>query len=80
MMDREEILEKLSEIMQEVFDDVPSITEDTTADDIEDWDSIGHVYLIAEIEDEFNIKFGEKMNDVGTVKAIIDFIVEFSGE
>lgn len=77
-MDRAEILEKLCEIMQEVFEDVPSITEDTTADDIEDWDSIGHVYLIAEIEDEFHIKFGEKMNDVGTVKDIIDFIVEFS--
>lgn len=77
-MDRAEILEKLCEIMQEVFEDVPSITEDTTADDIEDWDSIGHVYLIAEIEDEFHIKFGEKMNDVGSVKDIIDFIVEFS--
>lgn len=77
-MDRTEILEKLCKIMQEVFEDVPSITEDTTADDIEDWDSIGHVYLIAEIEDEFHIKFGEKMNDVGTVKDIIDFIVEFS--
>lgn len=77
-MDRAEILTKICKIMQEIFEDVQNITEDTTADDIEDWDSIGHVYLIAEIEDEFHIKFGEKMNDVETIKDIIDFIVDFS--
>ena len=51
-MSREEILEKLNEIFRDIFDDEEiNLSEETTPDDIEDWDSLGHVYLTAEIED-----------------------------
>ena len=51
-MSRAEILNVFQKIFRDVFDDEGLvITEDTIPEDIEDWDSIGHVYLVVEIED-----------------------------
>jgi len=33
------------------------LTRDTTADDVEDWDSLSHIHIIVAIEQHFNIKF-----------------------
>jgi acyl carrier protein len=53
--------DKLTDIFREVFDD-PSITlsPQTTADDIEEWDSLTHINLILMVEHRFNIKFSQK--------------------
>lgn len=77
-MDREQIFETLNEIFRDVFDD-KSITvgEDTTADDIDGWDSLTHITLLATIEDEFDIKFD--MKDVIKLKNVgemADLIIE----
>lgn len=57
-MTREEIFIKLNEIFQEVFDDESiEVTETTNSEDIEDWDSLEHINLVAAIEQEFDIKF-----------------------
>ena len=55
-MTRKEIFEKLDEIFQDVFDD-PNIhvTDDTTAEDIEDWDSLEHINLIVAVEKGFGV-------------------------
>lgn len=76
-MSREEILERVNEIFVEVFDDDSIvITEETTADDIEDWDSLMHITLISEIENEFDFKFQMKdvvgMENVGEMLDIIE--------
>lgn len=53
-----DILAKLAPIFQEVFDDDElEITPVTTADDIEDWDSLEHINLIIAVEKAFGIKF-----------------------
>ena len=62
-MTRSEIMEKVTDIFHEVFDDDSIVlTDATTADDIEDWDSLTHITLITEIEDAFDFKFD--MGDV----------------
>lgn len=76
-MSREEILEKVNEIFWDVFDDESIVvTEETTAEDIDDWDSLTHITLITEIENEFDFKFGMKdvlgMKNVGEMLDIIE--------
>ncbi len=77
-MNREEIIYKLNDIFRDVFDDQAiSVKEGTTSEDIDGWDSLLHITLIAEIEDAFNIKF--PMKEVISMKNLgemIDFIQE----
>ena len=75
-MSREEVLEKVNEIFHDVFDDDSIVVvEDTTAEDVEDWDSLMHITLISEIESEFGFKFQMKdvvgMKNVGEMLDII---------
>ena len=47
-MTRDEVFNKLNEIFREVFDDDEiEVSEETTSDDIEDWDSLEHINLVA---------------------------------
>lgn len=60
-MKREEIYERLNKIFQSVFDDEDIVVcDETTVDDIEDWDSFEHINLLVAIEQEFGIKFNIK--------------------
>jgi acyl carrier protein len=76
-MTREELFEQLNEVFQDVFDD-DSITVDetTTANDIDDWDSLEHINLINAVEQKFGIKFdmGQivTMKNVGEMANIIE--------
>ncbi len=57
-MSREEILKKITDICRDVFEDETLvIDDDTIASDVDGWDSLTHLSLINEIENEFNIKF-----------------------
>lgn len=76
-MERNEIFEKLNEIFKDVFDDETlTVTEETSAADIEDWDSLTHITLISEVEDAFDMKFSMKevvgMKNVGEMADIIE--------
>ncbi len=79
-MKRTEVLGKLLEIIRDIFDDASiEITEETTPDEIENWDSIGHIYLTVEIEDEFGITLDERMQNIENVSDIINLIEEAIG-
>ncbi len=57
-MERKVIFEKLNEIFIDVLDlDECELTDDTSANDIEEWDSLSHIQLIVAIEKAFKIKF-----------------------
>lgn len=57
-MNRCELLKRLNGLFIDVFDDDEIIlSEDMTADDIDEWDSVMHVNLILEIEGVFGVKF-----------------------
>ena len=60
-MEKNEILAKLQEIYQDVLDNEDiTLTRETTADDIEEWDSLSHIQLVVAIEKEFHVKFTSK--------------------
>lgn len=72
-MSREEILEKINDIFHDVFDDDSIVVvEETTADDVEDWDSLMHITLISEVESAFGFKF--QMKDVVGMKNVGEMI------
>lgn len=71
-----EIYERLNEIFRDVFDDDSiTVTATTTANDIEDWDSLSHITLVSAVEDEFRMKFSMKevvgMQNVGEMATIV---------
>jgi acyl carrier protein len=54
----EEIVKTIEDCMKDVFEvDEVSIGDETTADDIEEWDSLSHVRLLVALERAFNIRF-----------------------
>ncbi len=68
-MSREEVFEKLNAVFRDVFDEESiTVNDSTTADDIEGWDSLEHINLIAAVESEFGIKFS--MGQVVTMKNV----------
>ena len=57
-MEKKEILSKLQDIFRDILDDENIVLEnETTADDIEGWDSLSHIQIVHEVESEFGIKF-----------------------
>ena len=53
-----DIFEELNAVFRQVFgSSIPTVTRQTTADDIEDWDSLTHMMLIAAVEKKFGVKF-----------------------
>jgi len=54
----EQVLKEVNEIFIDVLDNEDIELEyETTADDVEDWDSLTHIELIVDIEKHFDIKF-----------------------
>lgn len=75
-MKKLEVQNKLTSIFRKVFkNDVMELTDELTANDVEQWDSLSHMLLISEIENIFSIKFKlkdlNKMNNVGDITNII---------
>lgn len=80
-MTRPEIFEKLTEIFRDVFDDdTLTISDTTTAADVEDWDSLTHITLLATVEDEFDVKFSMKaVQGLKNVGELADLVQEALG-
>ena len=60
-MERNEILARVQEVFRDVLDDEDIVlTDETTADDIDDWDSLSHIQWVVAVEKAFNAKFSSK--------------------
>jgi len=60
-MERSEILSKINAIFIDTLDNEDIvINEATTANDIEEWDSLTHIQLVVAIEKQLNIRFTSK--------------------
>jgi len=57
-MDKGEILKTVNDIFIDVLDDENVVlTYETTANDVEEWDSLNHIQLVVAIEKQFGIRF-----------------------
>lgn len=77
-MNRKEVYVKLDRIFQSVFDDdTITVSDTTTAEDIEDWDSLEQINLIVAVEKEFNIKFSiREAGQFQNVGQMVDMILQ----
>jgi len=73
----EDRLNRLNQVFQDVFDDDEmQITRQTTAKDVEGWDSLMHVTLVVNVEKAFKVKFSSSevasLQNVGDLLDLID--------
>jgi acyl carrier protein len=71
------VLQELTELFRDLFDDENlQLDSDTTADQVEGWDSQMHVMLIVAAEQRFGIKFRtaelESLRNVGQFTQLIE--------
>jgi acyl carrier protein len=60
-MEKNDALLTVQEIFRNILDNEDIIlSDDTTADDVEEWDSLTHIQLIVAVEKKFKIKFNSK--------------------
>lgn len=72
-MTQEEIKEKLTPIFRQTFSDQTLVlTDDLSANDVERWDSLTHMQLVSNVEDQFGIKF--KLKDLNKLKKVGDLV------
>ena len=72
-MSSDALLGQLRELMIDVFDvDDLEVTPATTAEDIEEWDSLSHVRLVVAVERKFGFKF--KNAEIEGLKTVGDLV------
>jgi acyl carrier protein len=73
MTTADDLLSDLREIMIDVFDvDDLEVTRATTAEDVEEWDSLSHVRFIVAIERKYGFKF--KNSEIEGLKSVGDLV------
>jgi acyl carrier protein len=75
-MQRTEVFGKVQEIFRDILDDEDIVlTDSTSADDIEEWDSLTHIQLVVAVEKKFHLKFtSQQMLSWKNVGEMVDFI------
>ncbi len=57
----EKVLYEVENIFREILDEESlTLTRETTASDVDGWDSLSHIQLIVAIEKKFNLKFSSR--------------------
>lgn len=79
-MNREICYERLNKIFAEVFDNQAlTVDDNTVAQDIDGWDSLTHMELVAAIEEKFGIEFEMKeLQELYNVGRLVDVIMRHS--
>jgi acyl carrier protein len=61
MADHSEILKQVNEVFIDILDNPDiSLKDETTANDVEEWDSLTHIQLVVAVEKHFKIRFTAK--------------------
>ena len=76
-MDRKMIYNRLADVFEDVFDEKIDLSDETTAEDINGWDSLTHISLLSAVEDEFDIRFDMRaVRSMKNVGEMVDMICE----
>ncbi|MCZ4693460.1 acyl carrier protein [Ancylomarina euxinus] len=68
-MELSQVLEEVNSIFCKVLNKPTIIlTESSTADDVDEWDSLNNIRLIAEVEQHFKVKF--KLREIMKLKNV----------
>ena len=75
-MERSEILKQVNALFVDILDNEGLVlTETTTANDVEDWDSLTHIHLVVAIEKHFNIRFtSQEIQGWNNIGELVDCI------
>jgi acyl carrier protein len=71
-----ELYAALNEIFRQVLgDDSIDLKPSMTAEDVDGWDSMNHIFIVVEIEKRFGVKFQaaemEELKNVGDLAALV---------
>ena len=76
-MIRQEVLDKITDILCDVFDEDLDITDETVASDVDGWDSLAQITILTLIQQEFSVSFAisdtKRFKNVGE---LVDLISE----
>jgi acyl carrier protein len=68
-------IDQLQVYFRSAFSSDVSINSETTKDNLSEWDSINHLNLIVELEDQLNIQFTpEEIESMKSVDILLDLI------
>ena len=72
-MERQAVYDKLTSVFRDVFDEDDLVLRpETTADDVEGWDSLTHIRLVLAVSKAFGLKFSA--SEVGGFKNVGEFV------
>lgn len=73
-MKKNDILNRMNAVFREVLDnETIALSAETTADEIEEWDSLTHISIVVAIEKEFGIRFN--LVEIKQLQNIGEFVV-----
>ena len=77
MKNRSEIVCRLTDVFCEIFDDDSiRLTDDMTANDIDEWDSLNHITLVLAVEKEFGVRLNAaEVGGLANVGKMIDLLI-----
>jgi acyl carrier protein len=71
-MEKIQVYSKLTAVFRDVFDeDELNLTPQTTADDVDGWDSLAHIRLVLAVSKAFGVKFSA--SEIGNLKNVGEF-------
>ena len=77
-MERNEVLEKVIAVCKDVFDnDSLVLSETSCAAEVEEWDSLTHLSIISDLENEFDISFTlDEINNSKNLGELVSAIIK----
>lgn len=71
-----QVLARLTEIFRDALDDDSLVlAPTTTADDVEDWDSVSHISLMLAAEDAFDIRLNAaEVGELANIGQLVEII------